>query len=244
MDALLEKKVPRMLVLIIDHSGVKKATEVLEKYRVPVQLLCKGKGTASSDLMNYLGIGETEKAVLLCPVLKLHVSELFDVLNRDLKLNKPGKGIAFTFPISGASSFVLEMLNDEARQKIKEHLERRVEQVDHTITHSLLMVTINQGYSEAVMTAAKQAGAAGGTVLLARRLGLEAPMQKWGINIQPEKEIIYILAEQEKKLAIMKVLGEKYGLHSEAQGLIISIPVDAVAGLEVAALDIDANTDS
>ena len=69
-------------------------------------------------------------------------------------------------------------------------------------------------------------------------------MQKWGINIQPEKEIIYILAEQEKKLAIMKVLGEKYGLHSEAQGLIISIPVDAVAGLEVAALDIDANTDS
>lgn len=237
MDTLSEKKVPRMLVLVIDHKESTKAAQVLEAHRVPVQFLCKGQGTASSDMMDYLGLEITEKAVLLCPVLKHHVSELFEALDREIKLCKPGKGIAFTFPISGASSFVLEMLNDEARQKIKEHLERSLEQVNHTTTHSLLMVTINQGYSEEVMTAAKQAGAAGGTVLRARRLGLEAPMQKWGINIQPEKEIIYILAEQEKKLAIMKALGEKCGLHSEAQGLIISIPVDAVAGLEGSTLE-------
>lgn len=237
MDTLSEKKIPRMLVLIIDHKESTKATKVLEAHQVPVQLLCRGRGTATSGIMDYLGLEITDKAVLLCPVLKHHVPELFELLDRELKLCKPGKGIAFTFPISGVSSFVLEMLNDEARQKIKELLERRLEQMDYPITHSLLMVAINQGYSEEVMTAAKQAGAAGGTVLRARRLGLEAPMQKWGINIQPEKEIIYILAEQEKKLAIMKALGEKCGLHSEAQGLIISIPVDAVAGLDVSTLE-------
>lgn len=107
------------------------------------------------------------------------------------------------------------------------------------ITHSFLMVTINQGYSEEVMAAAREAGAAGGTVLHARRLGSEEPIKRWGISIQPEKEIIFILTEQEKKHEIMKVIGEKCGLHTQAQGVIISIPVDAVTGLEGTMTNID-----
>ena len=231
MDDLFEMRIPRMLVLIVDDKVVKKATEVLHAYRAPVQLLCRGNGTANSDLMDYLGLGSMEKAVLLCPVLKQHVPEIFETLDLELKLSKPGKGIAFTFPISGVSSFLLEMLNDEVKEKIREHLERKLEHMDTATPHSLLMVTINHGYSEEVMATAKKAGATGGTVLRARRLGHEEPMQKWGIYVQAEKEIIFILAEQENKLDIMKTLAEKCGLHSDAQGLIISIPVDAVVGL-------------
>lgn len=46
--------------------------------------------------------------------------------------------------------------------------------------HSLLMVTINQGYSEEVMVAATAAGAAGGTVVHARRLDSQETLKNGG----------------------------------------------------------------
>jgi len=221
----------RMMVLITSYKDLKKSEAVLETHKVPVQQLCRGEGTASSELMDYLGLGTTEKAVLFCVLLKSQVPELFDTLDKELNLDKPGKGIAFTFPISGASSFIMKLLNEEIQQKITEYLERSENQMANDVTHSFLMVTINQGYSEEAMTAAREAGAAGGTVLHARRLGPEEPMKRWGISVQPEKEIIFILTEQANKLKVMEAIGEKCGLHSEAQGIVISIPVDAVTGL-------------
>jgi len=227
-----ERPVIRMMALITGYKDAKKAAAVLKTHRIPVQYLCRGEGTASSELMDYLGLGTTDKAVLLCVVLKSQVPDLLRTLKEELRLDKPGKGIAFTFPVLGINSFVMNMLREDIQQKIVEHLERSEAQMISHMTHSFLMITINQGYSEEVMDAAKESGATGGTVLHARRLGTEEPMKKWGISIQPEKEIIFILTEQDKKHAIMRAIGEKCGLHSEAQGIVISIPVDAVAGLE------------
>jgi hypothetical protein len=45
--------------------------------------------------------------------------------------------------------------------------------------------------------------------------------------------MVYILVEQEKKLAIMKAISEQCGLLSEAQGILMSIPVDGVIGLNI-----------
>lgn len=232
MNSTLKKPELRMMVLITGHKDGEKAADILETQKIPIQYLCRGEGTASSELMNYLGLGTTEKAVLLCMVLKSQVPDLFGALEKELSLNKRGKGIAFTIPVSGVNMFVMQLLSEEVRQKMIEYLEGSENHMTSEITHSLLMVTINQGYSEEVMAAAKEAGAMGGTVLHARRLGSEEPLKRWGISVQPEKEIVFILIEREKKLVIMKAIGEKCGLHSEAQGIVISIPVDAVAGLE------------
>ena len=43
--------------------------------------------------------------------------------------------------------------------------------------------------------------------------------------------MVYILVEKDKKLAIMKAISAQCGLQSEAQGILISIPVDGVLGL-------------
>lgn len=233
MNNMADRAELRMMMLITGHKDEKKATALLNRFRVPVQYLCRGEGTASSELMDYLGLGSTGKAVLLCVVLKNQVPVLFHAINQELNLKKRGKGIAFTFPVSGVNMFILKLLNEEVQQKIMEHLERSENHMTSEITHSFLMVTINQGYSEEVMAAAREAGATGGTVLQARRLGSEETIKRWGISVQPEKEIIFILTEQEKKHDIMKSIGEKCGIHSNAQGIVISIPVDAVTGLEM-----------
>lgn len=82
--------------------------------------------------------------------------------------------------------------------------------------------------------AAREAGANGGTVVTSRRIGNEQALGFWGMSIQNEKDMVFIVAENETKLDIMKAIGEKCGLHSEAQGVLVSLPIDHVIGFETA----------
>ncbi|MDT2673748.1 transposase [Enterococcus dongliensis] len=222
----------RMLLLIINYKDIKKAHAIFASQKAPAQYLCTGEGTVTNEIIDLLGLGVSEKAILFCPVLKTQMPALFDALTEGLSLHKPNRGCAFTFPISGASAYIMKILTSSELFHEEQKEEKKEEhQMIHETKHSLLIVTINQGFSEEVMTAATTAGAAGGTVVHARRLDSKETMKKWGISIQPEKEMVYILVEQDKKTAIMKAISEQCGLLSQAQGILIAIPVDNVVGL-------------
>ena len=62
-------------------------------------------------------------------------------------------------------------------------------------------------------------------------IDLEEATGFWGLSVQEEKEIVLILADHEKKTAIMRAVSEKYGMHSEAKGLVLSLPIDSVMGI-------------
>ncbi len=96
----------------------------------------------------------------------------------------------------------------------------------------MIMAIVNQGFSEEVMAAAKKAGATGGTVFQSRRVGSEYTIQFWGITIQPEREVVLILSSKENKLEIMKNIGKSCGMQSEAHGIVFSVPVDSMIGIE------------
>ena len=98
--------------------------------------------------------------------------------------------------------------------------------------YQIIVALVNQGYSEEVMAAARPAGAAGGTVLHSRRVGAEEALSQWGFSLQEEKEAVMILAKAESKLAIMQAICDSCGLQSDAQGIVLSLPVDNVVGLE------------
>ena len=53
----------------------------------------------------------------------------------------------------------------------------------------------------------------------------------FNITIQPEKEIIMILATTTIKDAIMKTLYDSVGVNTPAQGIAFSLPVDDVVGI-------------
>ena len=233
MSGASERAELSMMALITEHKGCEKASAILEENGVPVQYVCRGEGTASNELMDFLGLGRTEKAILMSVIPKNKTQELFGLFYEGLKLKKPGRGIAFTLPVTGVSSLIVKMFSEEMLQAAAEQAERGENQMNGNpeAGHVFLMAIINQGYSEEVMDAARGAGARGGTVIHARGLAPEEILKKWGISVQPEKEIVLILAERDKKQAIMKAIGENCGTQTKARGIVISLPVDAVAGL-------------
>ena len=89
----------KLLFTIGDRGKGEKVAEVCRERGVYFNLICLGRGTANSDILNYLGIGETDKDIVLSSVVEEEVDEILRVLVDDMEFSKPGKGIAFTVPI-------------------------------------------------------------------------------------------------------------------------------------------------
>ena len=98
-------------------------------------------------------------------------------------------------------------------------------------SHEAIFCIVNDGYSEAVMDAAKKYGARGGTVINARGTAGKEAEKFFGITVQPEKEIVMILVSAEYKENILKALYEEVGLDTSGQGIAFSLPVDSVVGI-------------
>lgn len=73
----------------------------------------------------------------------------------------------------------------------------------------------------------------GGTVLHGRGIGSREAEEFFGITIQPEKEIVILLANREQKAGIMRAIQSAAGLRTEARGILFSLPVEHLAGLSL-----------
>ncbi|NLM50128.1 MAG: P-II family nitrogen regulator, partial [Clostridiaceae bacterium] len=81
------------------------------------------------------------------------------------------------------------------------------------------------------MDAAKSAGARGGTVIEARGIGYEEAEKFLGVSIQAEKTIVAILCKKEEKHNIMLAINKEAGLKTQARGVLISMPVSDILGI-------------
>ena len=101
--------------------------------------------------------------------------------------------------------------------------------------HEVIMCIVNSGFSEAVMDAAREFGARGGTVIRARGTASQEAEKLFNIAIQPEKEIVMILIESKLKNDILHAIYQKVGLNTPGQGIAFTLPVESVVGLSSAA---------
>ena len=97
--------------------------------------------------------------------------------------------------------------------------------------YSLVIAILNRGFSDVAMSAARNAGAKGGTVISARSSGLHEEETFFGISILPEKEVVMILTSDETKNAIMRAIIKHVGIETDGGGLIFSLPVTDVEGI-------------
>lgn len=97
--------------------------------------------------------------------------------------------------------------------------------------YEMIVCIVNVGFSEAVMDAAKEFGARGGTVLSARGTAAKEAETIFKITIQPEKEMVIILVPTAIRDDILHALYRSVGLKTPGQGIAFSLPVDHVVGL-------------
>lgn len=95
----------------------------------------------------------------------------------------------------------------------------------------LVVAIVNKGYTDLVMEASRDAGARGGTIMTARGTGNREIGDFYGIAIQPEKEVVFILTKREITDNVLKAIYEAAGLSTNGQGIAFAMPAGQTAGL-------------
>jgi hypothetical protein len=221
-----------LIFFIVDWNRAKVISGVFEEEKVRLHFISKGKGTASSEILNLLGIGASDKAVIMCLEQAVMAPVLLKEVRKKLGFHSPGAGIAFTVPLSGINSPILRVFKQSIHknEKLAEEIGKGAAMAGE-YSHDLIIAVVNQGYSDELMNTAREAGASGGTVLNARSQVHEGSVKFFGVSVQDEREVIIILTNQEKKVPIMRAICEAHGLNSKAEGIVFSLPVDTVMGL-------------
>ena len=215
----------RVLILITSPKTVQKARELFSAEGFPFLYQTHAKGTASSEVMDILGLGSAEKRMIVCLAEKSAADAMLLKLHKALRMGSVNSGIAFTLPLSAASKIVFRTLIPSAETE-----ERKGDKTVSEKKNVMIAAVVNLGYSEDVMIAARAAGAGGGTVLHSRSLS-EDDVQKFGTGMTEEKDIVLIVSGPDNKSAVMNAISEKCGIRSEAKGIVFSLPIDNVIGL-------------
>ena len=209
-----------MLVCVVDREKKEKTSAILEKQHTFFTMVSLGKGTASSPILKYLGLGDTEKAVFMSVLPSEAVPSIMGALDQKLELAKPGHGFAFTNEV-----------RDGCYHTPVEFTGREETNMEQTLSHDLLIVILHRGFSDDVMDVARAAGAPGGTVLHARGCGHTGAQKFFGVTIQPEKEMLMIVSDHEKSCDIMAAIADKMGPGTPAAAISFAMPVSAVRGI-------------
>ena len=109
----------KMLVTVVDRSKTIFYLDLLEQFEVNVQMVLYGKGTANSEMLNLLGLAESDKAVILSYINEDRVKDALETLNEKFQKVKNGKGIAYTISLDsiiGVSMYQL-LSNDRTLKK-------------------------------------------------------------------------------------------------------------------------------
>ena len=214
-----------MIVSIIERGNGNKLTKLYDQEQVFTHMRCEGTGTATSEIMDILGLGGSEKDIILSFAPAGTALNLLEKLKDDLHDLCPGRGIAFMVAMEAVTNLLAASIG--ARTK----LEKDREYEDMQEKNSLIMITVNQGFTDEVMSTAKEAGARGGTVVRGRWVMMDEIEQMKGLMLREEKEIILIVVPREIRNSVMEAVNTHHGLQSEAGAVICSLGVEHMAHL-------------
>ena len=217
-----------MMTTIVDRKIVNKFNDLYEENNLNVRLWALGLGTASNDILDYLGLDNPEKAVAFSVLQEDAWINIKKQLQKKLHIDAPGGGIAFITPLSsiGGTKALQFLLETQDYQKQEESTLKNT-------THELIVVIAEHGYTNLIMDAAREAGAFGGTIIHAKGTGMEVAEKFMGVSLAAEKEVVFIVSKTAEKNAIMQAIMKNAGLDSKAKSIVFSLPVTDTAGLRL-----------
>ncbi len=211
------------VIAITDHDRGEAMNALYRAAGLRGILSMPGRGTATSEHLAIYGLDATEKYVISAIGNGSEAEGLIKSAKRKLFIDIPGNGVMLTVPLkSVAGGKTLAYLTDEQKLGGAPRMD---------FEHELIIVILNEGYSDFVMDAARAAGAGGGTVLHAKGTGGTRGEKFFSVSLADEKDMIYIIAHRDEKAAIMRSINEQAGPGSRAGAICFSLPISSVAGL-------------
>lgn len=103
---------------VVQRGLGEEVIHVTKSRGVYVNLICPGRGMATSSILEMFGLGATEKDVILSFVKTDETHEVITAISKKLEFDKPGGGIAFAVPVQSIAGIkVLQYLTTASAEE-------------------------------------------------------------------------------------------------------------------------------
>lgn len=214
-----------LLTIIVDAGKAKKIMDCfLKELHAKGGTYMYGNGTVQQKMLKLLNLDGTKKEILFIVMKYSEVDAYFKMLQERFHFNQAGKGIAFTVNLASAcglnTNLEEEKLVDSKRTDTND--DRR---------YKTIFVIVNRGDGDVVVDAAQAAGAKGATVMHGRGTGDHVKHRLFDLVIEPEKELVLLLVEEDKADSIIAAVDAQIHFDAPGAGILFSLPTDRVIGL-------------
>lgn len=205
---------------IVDFGKASKVLHASKELGATGGTILLGKGSVKSSILELLGLNEIRKEILLMAIENYMDEYIHNELSKRFSFDKPNHGIAFSIPLK--SCFGVNQI--KSLPKLKKEGENKV-------SYEAIFTIVDKGLADEVLAAAESAGSTGGTIIHGRGSGTHETARLFNIEIEPEKDIVLILADGINSENITNAIKEKLNLDKEGTGVIFTLDVARTTGL-------------
>ncbi len=212
---------PMFLLSIVERDKGKKLIKALESMNIKVNFQCVGFGTAPTEMMDIFGLGTNDKDIVISLATEDIVKDMMSNFGVAFESHSKYGGLMIILKSLASSRILTRILgfnNDKS-------VEKGTGAMKNEHHNNLIFISVNEGFSDDVMQVARKAGATGGTVIKGRLADIEQFADMVG-QVDSEREILCILAPLNTSKQIMEDVNEKFGITSDANGIILALPTE------------------
>jgi len=96
---------------------------------------------------------------------------------------------------------------------------------------ALLVAIVEHSIEDEAIDIAKANGAGGVTTLAGRGLGLNEKKTFFGLTYERAESVLLFVLEKRASVRVMKALRDELKLESEHKGIVMSLPIEHLAGI-------------
>jgi nitrogen regulatory protein PII len=219
------------LIVVVNENQATAIVDILNGAGSSASFICRGKGTASNDAYEVLGIANNNKHVVMSPLKMSSWPAAKKGLEERFAVSNYAKGLAVLIALDSVCGVSTYKFLTDSRGLENDKGAAPMENIEKKDNYEVVMVIVNDGFTDLVMDAAKKAGARGGTILTARGTGNKDIEKFFGVVITPEKQIVMILVPKEIKDAVIEAIYKEVGINTKGQGIAFSFPAADVIGI-------------
>lgn len=217
----MSKKV-KMLLSIVERDKGSKLIEKLKNINIRVNFQTVGFGTAPTEMMDIFGLGTNDKDIVISLGAENNVNDMMAGFGTIFESHSKYGGLMIIIDLSAASRILTEILHFDNTK----NTEKGNDSMKNEHHNNLIIISVNEGYSEDVMHVARKAGATGGTVIKGRLADIEQFAEFKNSNADEEREMLCILAPLKTCKQIMEDVNKDFGLTTPANGIVFAVPTE------------------
>ncbi|MBO5852333.1 MAG: hypothetical protein J6Q74_00790 [Clostridia bacterium] len=216
----MSKKIMALFSIVEQGKG-KKLIKALNELKVRLNFQTVGYGTAPTEMMDIFGLGTKDKDVVISIGAEDNIKDMMANFGEIFMSHSKYGGLMIVLDVLAASRVLSEILNYNSQKEEKERVKMKNEH-----HNNLILISVNEGFSESVMQVARKAGATGGTVIKGRLADIEQFSEFIQTEVDSEREMLFILAPDKSSKQIMEEVNAQFGISSEANGIIFALPTE------------------